>query len=456
MERTGGEKPPSQEHSYLCIDLKCFYASVECVDRGLDPMTEPLVVADTSRGRNTICLAISPALKAQGIRNRCRLFEIPEDVRYRAVTPHMRRYMEVSAQIYAMYLEFFSAEDIHVYSIDECFIDATPYLALYRATPRELATRIIRRVQERTGICATAGIGTNLFLAKVALDITAKHAEDHIGYLDEESFKCLIWPHRPITDIWGIGPGVARRLAAMGAYDLGGVALLGERVLRQEFGVNAELLYDHAWGIEPCTIAEIHAYKPRVHSTCNGQVLSRPYDSEEARVVLREMVDASALDLVEKGLACGHISLFVSYAAERGPLPEEPPTGNAARLFCGEHGTRRLGRAVPGAAASRKLGELTNSRAKLTEEFMWLWDATVDPNQEVKKLNIGLGALVPEEFSSGTLFTNVAAEASEHRLAQATLAVKHRFGKNSLVRGTSFKACATGRERNQQVGGHHE
>ena len=456
MDSLAGKTDPQPNRSYLCIDLKCFYASVECVDRGLDPMTEPLVVADTSRGRNTICLAISPALKAQGIRNRCRLFEIPEDVSYRASTPHMRRYMEVSVQIYAIYLEFFSAEDIHVYSVDECFIDATPYLSLYRCTPRELAVRVIRRVQERTGICATAGIGTNLFLAKVALDVTAKHTEDHIGCLDEESFKCLIWPHRPITDIWGIGPGIARRLAAMGAYDLGGVALLGEEVLRREFGINAELLYDHAWGIEPCTIAEIRAYKPQARSLCNGQVLSRPYDSEEARVVLREMVDASVLNLVEKGLACGHISLFASYAIRREPLPEEIVTADAPQLFCGEHGTRRLNRIVPYAAASRKLGGLTNSRAKLTDEFMRLWDATVDPNQAFRKLSIGLGALMPEEFSSLTLFTDVAAEASEHRLAQATLAVKRRFGKNSLIRGTSFKAGATGRERNQQVGGHHE
>ena len=456
MDSAASTKDLRPNRSYLCIDLKCFYASVECVDRGLDPMTEPLVVADTSRGRNTICLAISPALKAQGIHNRCRLFEIPEDVSYRAAVPRMRRYMEVSTRIYAIYLEFFSAEDIHVYSVDECFIDVTPYLTLYRATPRELADRVISRVQEHTGICATAGIGTNLFLAKVALDVTAKHTEDHIGYLDEDCFKCRIWPHRPITDIWGIGPGIARRLAALGAYDLGGVALLGEETLRREFGVNGELIYDHAWGIEPCTIAEIKAYRPHAHSTCNGQVLSRPYDSEEARVVLREMVDASVLDLVEKGLACGHISLFVSYAVPRGPLPEELPRGNGPRLFQGEHGTRRLGRSVPGTAASHKLGELTNSRARLTEEFMHLWDKAVDPNQTIKKLSIGLGALVPEEFSSLTIFTDVAAEASERRLAQATLAVKRRFGKNSLVRGTSFKTGATGRERNQQVGGHHE
>lgn len=442
------------ERTYLCIDLKCFYASVECAHLGLDPDTTPLVVADTSRGRTTICLAISPALKAQGIRNRCRLFEIPPGVRYRAVRPHMRRYMEVSAQIYRIYLSFFSAEDIHVYSVDECFIDVTPYLALYGQTPRELATTVIERVRQQTGICATAGIGTNLYLAKVALDILAKHVPDHIGFLNEEQYKCQIWHHRPITDVWGIGPGIARRLAAMGAHDMGGVALLSEEALYREFGVNAELLIDHAWGIEPCTIAQIRAYRPKAHSTCSGQVLSRPYANDEARVVLREMIDGAVLDLVEKGLVCGHVSLFVSYDVHQ--MWALDPPGEKGQRFCGEHGTRWLGRDAPHANASHKLAELTNSRTKLTEEILRLYDQAVDPNRYIRKISIGLGALVPEEFSSLTLFSDVEAEDAEHRLAKATLDVKRRFGKNALLRGTSLQDCATARERNQQVGGHHE
>lgn len=442
------------DRSYLCIDLKSFYASVECVERGLDPFEANLVVADPSRGPKTICLAVTPAMKALGVRNRCRVFEIPEGLSYTMAPPRMRRYMEVSAQIYALYLRFFSADDIHVYSIDECFIDVTPYLALYGKTPREIASEVIAAVRAETGICATAGIGTNLFLAKVALDITAKHVPDNIGFLNEDEFKRLIWRHRPITDIWGIGPGIARRLAAHGVHDLAGVALLGRETLYQEFGVNAEILFDHAWGIEPCTIADIHAYRPKAHSTCNGQVLPCDYSFEEARTVLREMVDGTVLDLVEKGLACGHISLFVGYAAGSGAYDDGE--GQGGETFVGEHGTRRVGRSMPHASASRKLSERTNSRAALTERFLGLFDEIVDPNRPIRRINVGTGDLVPEELATLTLFSDVEREQAEHRLAEATLAVKRKFGKNALLRGTSFKEKATARERNVQVGGHHE
>lgn len=441
------------DRAYLCIDLKCFYASVECVDRGEDPFEYRLVVADPSRGRTTICLAVSPAMKRLGVRNRCRVFEIPEGITYEMARPRMRRYMEVSADIYSLYLRYFSPEDIHVYSVDEVFIDVTPYLALYGATPRELAERLVRMVRRETGICATAGVGTNLFLAKVALDVTAKHAANNIGELDEERYKCLIWPHRPITDIWGIGPGIARRLAAMGAHDMGGVALLPERALYDEFGVNAELLIDHAWGIEPCTMAQIHAYRPRAHSVGSGQVLMRDYTFEETRVVLREMVDALVLDLVDKGLVCGHISLFVGYARERGAAGDKDAPAEA---FTGEHGTRVVGRRGEGANASRKLAEATSSREALIEAFLVLHAQIADKNRPARRVNIAMGALVPEEYAELTLFSDPAADTAEKSLARATLAVKRRFGKNALLRGTSYRPAATGRERNQQVGGHHE
>ena len=441
------------DRAYLCIDLKCFYASVECVDRGRDPFEHRLVVADPARGRKTICLAVSPAMKAAGVRNRCRVFEIPDGIDYEMARPRMRRYMEVSADIYARYLRYFSPEDIHVYSVDEVFIDVTPYLALYDKTPRELAVELIEMVRRETGICATAGIGTNLFLAKVALDVTAKHAPDNIGELDEERYKCLIWPHRPITDIWGIGPGIARRLAEMGAHDMGGVALLPERALYDEFGVNAELLIDHVWGVEPCTMAQIHAYRPKAHSMGSGQVLMRDYSFEEARVVLREMVDNLALELVDKGLVCGHVALFVGYAHERGPAGEK---GAAPETFTGEHGTRAIGLPSPHAAASHKLDEITGSRAHVIEHLLALYDAVVDKNRPIRRINIGLGALVPEEFATPTLFTDLRAERSERDLAEATIAIKRRFGKNALVRGLSYRPQATARERNQQVGGHHE
>lgn len=439
--------------SYLCIDLKCFYASVECVDRGKNPFEHRLVVADPTRGPKTICLAISPAMKALGIRNRCRVFEIPEGVDYEMAPPRMRRYMEVSADIYELYLRYFSPEDIHVYSIDECFIDVTPYLDLYGKTPRELATMLMDLVFRETGVCATAGVGTNLFLAKVALDITAKHVEDHIGELDEERYKCLIWPHRPITDIWGIGPGIARRLARMGAHDMGGVALLDERALYDEFGINAELLIDHAWGIEPCTMAEIHAYRPRAHSMGSGQVLMRDYSFEEAATILREMVDGLVLDLVDKGLVCSHVSLFVGYAHERGGVGE---TGVRAQTFTGEHGTRVVGRHGEGANASRKLVEPTSSRETLTTAFLALYAEIVDPNRAIRRVNIAVGELVPEEYAELSLFSDPAADTAEKSLARATMAVKRRFGKNALVRGISLRPEATARERNQQVGGHHE
>lgn len=441
------------ERSYLCIDLKCFYASVECVDRGKDPFEHRLVVADPTRGPKTICLAISPAMKALGVRNRCRVFEIPDGIDYEMAPPRMRRYMEVSADIYELYLRYFSPEDIHVYSIDECFIDVTPYLDLYGKTPRELATMLMDLVLRETGVCATAGVGTNLFLAKVALDITAKHVEDHIGELDEERYKCLIWPHRPITDIWGIGPGIARRLARMGAHDMGGVALLEERALYDEFGINAELLIDHAWGIEPCTMAEIHAYRPRAHSMGSGQVLMRDYGFEEAGTILREMVDGLVLELVDKGLVCGHVSLFVGYAHERGGAGEP---GAPARTFTGEHGTRVVGRRTEGANASRKLAEATSSREALTAAFLALYAEIVDPNRSVRRVNIAAGELVPEEYAELTLFSDPAADTAEKSLARATMAVKRRFGKNALVRGISLRPEATARERNQQVGGHHE
>ncbi len=442
------------DRSYLCIDLKCFYASVECVDRGYDPFEHRLVVADPSRGPTTICLAISPAMKALGVRNRCRVFEIPEGLDYEMAPPRMRRYMEVSADIYGLYLRYFSPEDIHVYSVDECFIDVTPYLNLYGKTPRELAMMLMDLVLRETGVCATAGIGTNLFLAKVALDITAKHVEDHIGELDEERYKCLIWPHRPITDIWGIGPGIARRLARMGARDMGGVALLDERKLYDEFGINAELLIDHAWGIEPCTMAEIHAYRPRAHSMGSGQVLMRDYSFEEAETILREMVDGLVLDLVDKGLVCSHVSLFVGYARERGG--EAGPGGAPARTFTGEHGTRIVGRRGEAANASRKLDEATSSREALIAAFLTLFAEIVDPNRPVRRINIAAGGLAAEEHAELTLFSDPAADSAERSLARATMAVKRRFGKNALVRGISLRPEATGRDRNRQVGGHHE
>ncbi|MBS5500616.1 MAG: DNA repair protein [Collinsella stercoris] len=496
-----------RERTYICIDLKTFYASVECVERGLDPFTQNLVVADTARGTSTICLAITPAMKKLGVRNRCRIFEIPQNIDYIAAKPRMRHYMEMSARIYGIYLEYVSPQDIHVYSIDECFIDATPYLPLYGLTARQFADELRGAVFARTGITATAGIGPNLFLAKVALDITAKHESDGIGVLDEERFRQDVWRHRPITDIWGIGPGIASRLAKYRVHDLMGVAALDERILYREFGVNAEYLIDHAHGREPCTIAEIQAYRPQASSMVNGQVLSRNYSYDEALTVLREMVDASVLDLVDQGVVASSISLYVGYASEarevrrldvsgsasyrdgcgrrrsstaediprstsrpgQGGTGRRPQAGpgatrdlmaEAARgdeTFTGEHGTRRVG-AKSGyahAGKQRKLGERTNSRRRLMAYFEQLYAESVDPRRPVKRISIGFGDLLPEELATVNLFTDVEAEARERDLQKAIIGVKGRYGKNALVMGRSLRPEATGRERNEQVGGHH-
>ena len=433
--------------TYLCIDLKTFYASVECIDHGLDPFTSRVVVADLDRTEKTICLAVSPAMKAAGVRNRCRVFEIPPGLTYTAFKPRMRRYMEVSAEIYSVYLRYVSPEDVHVYSIDECFIDATPYLELYQQTAREFARTLMDAVRAETGIFATAGIGPNLFLAKVALDITAKHSPEGIGYLDEGLFKQQIWHHRPITDIWNVGPGIARRLEKYGVRDLAGVAAMDPSTLYREFGANAEYLIDHAHGIEPCTIADIHSYVPETSSSTNGQVLSCDYTAKEARVVLKEMVDESVLDLVAKHMVCEHVSLYVGYAREKGASWD---------LVTGEHGTRPANpRSGPHANASRKLPERTNSRKKLLAYTEALFDEIVDPARPIRRINVGFGLLVPEEFATTDLFTDAAAEKREHKLQEAVLAVKGRFGKNALIKGMSLTDKATARERNELVGGHH-
>lgn len=429
--------PTDTGHVYLCIDLKSFYASVECADLGLDPFKTNLVVADTSRGPGTICLALSPAIKACGLSGRPRLFQIPKNIRYRAIRPHMRRYMEVSAQIYSIYLRFIAKEDIHVYSIDECFIDATPYLALYQTDGAGLARMLMDTVYAETRICATAGVGTNLFLAKVALDILAKHEPSHIGVLDGPTFRQKIWHHRPVTDIWQVGPGIARRLARLGAYDLAGVVAIDEATLRREFGVNAVHLAEHARGIENCTIGQIQAYEPQQHSISVGQVLTHPYTADEALTVVREMVDEGVLGLIGKGLACGHVSLWVGYHMDVTDW----------ELACVRRG--------PHAAASHKLAAHTSSREALMREVERLFAEVVDTRRKVKRLSIGLGALISQSLAEPTLFVDVQAEETERRLVATTLAVKQRFGKNAIIRGRSFREEATGRDRNAQVGGHH-
>lgn len=412
---------------YLCIDLKSFFASVECVERGLDPMTSNLVVADPSRGRGAICLAVSPALKSLGVRNRCRLFEIPQHIQYEIALPRMKRYMEYSARIYSIYLKYISAEDIHVYSIDECFLDITQYCRLYGKTPKEMALMLIDAVFAETGICATAGIGTNLFLAKVALDITAKHTPDHMGYLDEAEFKRTIWYHQPITDIWNVGRGIAKRLERFGIYDLFGVAHFDEEKLYREFGVNAEFLIDHAHGVEPCTIADIHAYRSKSSSISNGQILFEDYSFDDAVIVLREMVEMLTLELVEKHLVTDSISLSVGYSKD----------------------------VLKPAGGTMKLGEATNSQKKLEKHFVAYFERVVKRGYPIRRINVGLNHLTDESYATYDLFTDTEAEQREHDLQVTVLDIKKRFGKNAILKGRSLEKKATARIRNTLIGGHN-
>lgn len=415
---------------YMCLDLKSFYASVECADLGVDPFTTPLVVADASRGLGAITLAISPALKALGVKNRCRLFEIPSTIEYIAVKPRMRRYMEVSASIYGVLLEYVAPEDIHVYSIDEYFIDVTPYSRLYKKSYYDLALLFKDKVLARTHIHATVGLGSNLFLAKVALDVLAKHAPQGIGVLNEELFKEKIWYHQPITDIWQIGKGIARRLHKYGVVDLHGITTVPEDRWYKEFGVNAELLIDHAWGRETCTMKEIHAYRPAKHSLSRGQILLRNYSYEECFVPLREMVESLLLELIAEEALTKHISLGVRYAD----------------------------RTVKGTGGSRRLSKYTCSLEILSQAVLELYKETVHRYQEIRQLSVGFDDLVNRAavpWEEDLFSDDSKEEEKSYQVERTVLEIKERFGGNSILRASSLQEEGTMQFRNTLVGGHN-
>ncbi len=415
---------------YMCLDLKSFYASVECADLGVDPFTTPLVVADASRGLGAITLAISPELKQLGVKNRCRLFEIPSTIEYMAVKPRMRRYMEVSASIYGVLLDYVAPEDIHVYSIDEYFIDVTPYSRLYKKTYRELALLFKNSVLEQTKIHATVGLGTNLFLAKVALDVLAKHAPQGIGMLNEDLFKEKIWHHQPITDIWQIGKGIASRLHKYGVVDLHGITTVPENRWYKEFGVNAELLIDHAWGRETCTMREIHAYRPAKHSLSRGQILLRNYSYEECFVPLREMVESLLLELIAEEALTKYISLGVRYAD----------------------------RTVKGTGGSRRLSQYTCSLEVLSQAVLELYKETAHPHQEIRQLSVGFDDLVNREavpWEEDLFSSSQNREEKAYRVERTVLNIKEKFGGNSILRASSLQDEGTMQFRNTLVGGHN-
>ena len=419
-----------RQKSFICIDLKSFYASVECVERGLDPFKTNLVVADPTRSKSTICLAITPAMKKLGVKNRCRIHEIPAGIEYITAMPRMQLYIDYSAKIYSIYLRYVSKEDIHVYSIDECFMDVTDYLSLYHLTEKEMAVILMNTVMKETGITATAGIGTNLYLAKVAMDIVAKHVEDHIGILDEISYRQQLWNHRPLSDFWRIGSRTERKLAGYGIHTMGDIAytsVTSEDWLYKMFGIDAELLIDHAWGLESCDIHDIKNYHTEEHSLSNGQVLMRNYSFEEAAVVVREMTDVLVLDLVSKGLITGSVTLWIAYDHRY----ERPSS----------HGTVRL-------------TSLTNSSSTIMNEVDKLYQKITDRHTGIRRIEICANRVMPEGYLQYDLFTDPAAVEKEKNLQQAILDVKKRYGKNAIMRGANLLDCSTYRERNNQIGGH--
>lgn len=412
---------------YLCIDLKSFYASVECVERGLDPFKINLVVADPTRGGGAITLAATPAIKKLGVPSRGRIYEIPKNIEYITAPPRMTLYMQYSATIYSIFLKFISSEDIHVYSIDESFLDITTYMSLYNTTPKQLAKMILDEIYNQTGITATVGIGTNLFLAKVALDITAKHAKDCMGYLDEDLFKQLIWHHQPITDIWMIGPGTANKLAMLGIKDLYGVAHYNEKILYKLFGINAEYLIDHSWGREPTEISDIKAYKPSSNSISNSQILFEDYNYKDAYLIMKEMVESNVLQLTEKHLVTNHISLYVGYSKN----------------------------CIKPSRGSRKITNTTNSYRILLEEFKLLYKKIINPNYPIRQIGISFGNVKDEIYEQFDLFADQEDIEKEKRVQEALVHIRNKYGKNAVLKGMNFYEKATQRKRNGLVGGHN-
>lgn len=412
---------------YLCIDFKTFFASVECVERGLDPFSTNLVVADESRGNGTICLAITPRMKMLGIKNRCRLFEIPKEVKYIIAKPRMEKYIEYAANIYAIYLKYIAKEDIHVYSIDESFLDITHYLKAYKMKAIELAKVIMKDIFDTYGITSTCGIGSNLYLAKIALDIMSKHSVTNIGWLTEERYQKELWHHRPLTDFWQIGPGIERRLSKLRIFDQYDIAHIDPKVLYKEFGINAEFLIDHAWGKESCTIADIKNYKPKSTSVSNSQILFEDYDFKKAEIVLKEMVEIKSLELVEKDLVAGSVSLYIGYSKD-------------------------LKRATGGV---ERLSKPTNIFSELDKAFMRVYYRTTHKNVPIRRIGISFGHLFQRDYEQLDLFVNQEKVEKERKLEKAICTVKNKMGKNSVLRGMNFQEGATARVRNTLIGGHN-
>ncbi len=416
-----------ENRTYFCIDMKSFFASVECAERQLDPLEAKLVVADVTRGNGAICLAVSPKMKSLGVKNRCRLFEIPKNMEYIIAKPQMKKYIEYAADIYDVYLDYISPDDIHVYSIDESFIDVTNYLKLYNTTAKDFAQKLMKEIAEKTHIPSTAGIGTNLFLAKIALDITAKKSPDRIGVLTEDIFCKTLWHHQPITDFWQIAKGTARKLANYGIFDMAGIATAPKPLLKTLFGKNYQILLDHAWGKESCTIADIKAYKAKSHSVSQSQILFEDYNREKAKLVLVEMTLTMCEEMMRRKVACNCVSIGVGYSKD-----VIPPTG-----------------------AGRKIGQTTNLFSILKKTVEDLFEETTAFNTPIRKLSISFGNLVDEKYCNYDIFTDIDAVEKETRAEKTVLKIKDKFGKNAILRGIDLCDGATTKNRNKLIGGHN-
>lgn len=412
---------------YLCIDLKSFYASVECVERGWDPLTARLVVADPERSEKTICLAVSPALKQMGVPNRCRVFQIPKEIPYKMAPPRMQLYIDYAAEIYGVYLKYIAKEDIQVYSIDEAFLDVTDYLHLYQMTAVELGRKIMQDILDTTKIPAACGVGTNLYLAKVALDILAKHETDRIAYLDEARYREKLWKHKPLTDFWRVGRGTVERLSNMGICTMEEIAHARESLLYKSFGIDAELLIDHAWGREPVTIADIKAYRPKNTSFSSGQVLPRDYSYEEGILVVKEMADLLCLDLVDQGLVTSHISLVIGYSNQK---CFEPARG------------------------STTLRSATSSNRRLLSYVEQLYRRIVRPGAYIRRITLTYTGVMTEDYQQFDLFSDPEETEKDVKAQRAVISIKQRYGRNAILKGMNLEESATTIERNGQIGGH--
>ena len=412
---------------YFVIDMKTFFASVECAERGLDPFETNLVVADSSRGNGAICLAITPKLKEQGIHNRCRLFEIPKGIEYIVAKPQMKKYIEYASEIYGIYLKYIDKNDIHVYSIDECFIDATDYLKLYKLGAKEFAVKLMSELNKSLHIPSSAGIGTNMYLAKIALDITAKHSPDFIGLLDENTYKEKLWHHRPITDFWQVSRGTEERLRKHGIYDMYGVAHANEDMLYKEFGINAELLIDHAWGRESCTMADIKNYKTKKKSISNMQVLPKNYDFSAGETIIKEMLQNGCYSLYKNGYVTDLLHIYIGY-------------GDRDKEF------------VKG---SLRLNVMTNLYSFMEKKAIELYRKTVDSSRMIRRIGIDFCELQDMSHEMYDMFTDMDRVKKEKRLVESVLAIKEKFGGNSMLKGIDFQENATQIERNKLIGGHN-